>query len=325
MKATITPGLALLLGLSLACRVGADEPRKSEPAESSTSDKRAADRKTPDVAKPLLGSWRNEEDNESVVRFEATKCTFARIGKSGLQIARATYEPAKIVTHSWGRKVEYRFELKDQVLFLTLPDGKTNTYLKLDKIPAEVEVKPLALGAAKELPKAKIQSVQEDLARRAKLDQEVRTDLAKRNDAAKVDAENTASLAKLVQEVGWIDAERFGAPTSHNAFLIVQHSMDVPLMLAALPAIERDVKAKRLDAQPYALLHDRLQLMVGEKQRYGTQIGRNDEGALVIMPLEDRKRVEELRKEIGLFALADYLKLFEKENGGKPVTLQDDE
>ena len=43
------------------------------------------------------------------------------------------------------------------------------------------------------------------------------------------------------------------------------------------------------------------------------------------MPLEDRPRVEELRKEIGLFPFTDYLRLFEKQNGGKPVKFADDE
>jgi len=321
VKAASAIIVALLLGLHLASRVDAEEPRTIKSPEGTP----AAGRKIPDVATPLLGSWKDQDDNEGVVRFEATKCTFARMGKSGFQISRATYEPGKIVTHSWGRKVEYRFEFKDQVLSLTLPGGKTKAYLKLDRTPAEVEVKPLTLGAVKGLPKARIQSVQEDLARRAKLDQQVRTDAGKRDKMAKVDADNTESLVKLVQEVGWIDVERFGAPTSNNAFLIVQHSMHVPLMLAVLPRIEKDVMAKRLDVQPYALLYDRLQLMLGEKQRYGTQLGSNEKGELVVLPLVDRKRVEELRKEIGLFPLADYLKFFEKQNGGRQVTFQDDE
>ncbi len=96
-------------------------------------------------------------------------------------------------------------------------------------------------------------------------------------------------------------------------------------MLAALPAIESDVKAKRLDAQPYALLFDRLKVTLGEKQRYGTQLGSDEKGNLVMMPLEDRSRMEELRKEIGLFPFADYLKLIEKQSPGKPVRFADDD
>lgn len=320
MRAISAMSLVLLFGVSLAWGVGAEEPQEI----ATRQDKRPPEEIVPDFARSLIGSWENDDDNESVIHFEATKCTFARLGKPTLQIARLTYEPGRIVTNSLGREVVIRFELKDRVLSLTWPDGKPKKYLKLDKVPAEVEAKPLALGEAKELPKEKVQTVQGELARRAKLDQEVRTDPAKRNEAGKVDADNTNYVVKLVQEVGWIDAERFGARTSNDAFLIVQHSMHAPLMLAALPAIEKDVKAKRLNGQPYALLHDRLQLMLGEKQRYGTQIGPNDNGELVVLPLEDRRRVEELRKEIGLFSLADYLKFYEMSQG-KPVKFPDDE
>ena len=51
----------------------------------------------------------------------------------------------------------------------------------------------------------------------------------------------------------------------------------------------------------------------------------NEKGELLLIALEDRARVEELRKEIGLSALTQYLKFFEKQNGGKPVKFADDE
>jgi hypothetical protein len=321
MKAAHRIVAAIFLGTFLGSSAGAVIHRHADAPAGGP----AADGKNPDVAKPLFGSWKNQEDNEGVVRFEATKCTFARIGKSGCQIARATYEPGKIVLHSWGRKVEYRFSLRDQVLTLTLPDGKTSKYRRLDRTPVEVEVSPLTLGAVTELPMARIQSIQEDLSRRAKLDQGVRKVPGKAEEMAKVDSDNAEFLIKLIQQVGWIDAERFGAPASNNAFLLVQHSMHLPLMLAALPLIEKDVKAKRLDAQTYALLYDRLQVMLGEKQRYGTQIAPNEKGGLVVLPLQDRQQVERLRKEIGLFPLTDYLRFFEQQNAGKKVAFEDDE
>jgi hypothetical protein len=278
-----------------------------------------------DIVKPLLGCWQNRADKESLIRFEKGKCSFARSGKSELHIVRAAYKPGKIITYSWAHKTEYTFTLKDQLLSLTTPDGVTKTYRKLDTIPTEVEVKPLVLGKVQDLPPARIQAIQEDLARRAKQDQAVRTKRVPPEEMAKVDMDNTAALIKLVQEVGWIDAPRFGATAANNAFLLVQHSMHLPLMLAALPLIEQDVRAKRLNVQAYALLYDRVQIMLGEKQRYGTQIGTNEKQEMVVLPLADRQHVEELRKEIGLFPLSTYLKLFEKQNGGKPVTFWEDE
>ncbi len=321
MKATNSVVVAVLLGLCLASGVGSVEV----PQAKDSKVKALIDEESSATAKALLGSWKNQANSEDVVRFEATKCTFVQIGQPGWKIYRATYMPGKIVLYSWGKKVEYRFEVKDGVLALTLEGGKTRTYRKLDRTPAEVEVKPLTLAPAKELPKAKIQSLQEELARRGKRDQKVRTDSGMRDQMQRVDADNTKWLIRLVQEVGWIDAQRFGAAASKNAFLIVQHSMHLPLMLAVLPRIEMDVRAKRVDAQFFALLYDRLQLNLGGKQRYCTQIGTNEKGAFVVMPLQDRKRVDELRKEMGLFPLVDYLKLVEKVSGGKKITFEDDE
>jgi hypothetical protein len=192
--------------------------------------------------------------------------------------------------------------------------GKEKTFRKLDALPPELELKPLKLGEAKELDADKVKEIKDELIRRRDTDQQVRKDPAKRKDMAKVDADNTAYLVKLVKDLGWIDAGRFGADVSNAAFLIVQHSGDLPLMSAALSPIEKDVKAKKLgDGQPYALLYDRLQLMLGKKQKYGTQIGQNAKGELFVLPLVDRAKVEEYRKEIGVnITLANYLRIYQQ-------------
>ena len=183
----------------------------------------------------------------------------------------------------------------------------------------------MKLGDSKHLPEEKVLAVRDELKKRGILDQEVRTDPTKQKDMAKVDAGNTKFLIELVQELGWIDVERFGEASSNEAFLIVQHSLNVPLMLAALPPIEKDVKSKRLDGQPYALLFDRLRVTLGEKQRFGSQLGSDLQGELLLMPLEDRMRVDDLRKELGMTPLAEYLKYFEKQNGGKPIRFLNDD
>jgi len=232
-------------------------------------------------------------------------------------MGRAAYEPGKVTVHTWGRKAIYQYELKAGRLRLTMPDGKQKTFLKLDSVPPDLEPKPLMLGQAKELPDKRVKSIQEELAQCNKVRYDPKL-------GATIDSDNTAYLIKLVQEIGWIDVPRFGAPASRDAFLIVQHSFHIPLMMAALPLIEQDMKAKRLDGKPYAMLFDRLQLELGKKQKYGTQLGANDRGDMVVMALEDRKNVDTVRKAIGLSPLADDLRFFEKRDG-KAIKLQDDE
>jgi len=178
------------------------------------------------------------------------------------------------------------------------------------RTPSRPAVEPLALGSRRDLGDDERLSIRAELARRRGTDQAVRTFERLRGQMAQVDADNTAYLRKLVLDVGWIDVERFGRPAADAAFLIVQHSGDLPLMFAALPEIEKDVRAGKGNPQTYALLYDRLQIMTGGKQRYGSQITQNDAGELVVADLEDPDRVDELRKELGLKPLQEYLALF---------------
>ncbi len=122
--------------------------------------------------------------------------------------------------------------------------------------------------------------------------------------------ENTEYIMRLLAEVGWIDAERFGYSTSNSAFLLVQHSWDPSLMLAVLPHLKQDIDAGRMDAITYALLFDRLQLTLGKRQRFGSQVATDEEGATFVLPVEDPAKVDSLRKELGLIPLKEYVHVF---------------
>jgi hypothetical protein len=128
-------------------------------------------------------------------------------------------------------------------------------------------------------------------------------------------AENTEYIRGLLAEVGWIDVARFGYSTSKAAFLLVQHSWDAALMSAVLPDLKRDVDAGRIEADAYALLFDRLQLSLGRRQRFGSQVARDETGALVVLPVEDPATVDSLRAQLGMIPLKEYFQVF----GGSEV------
>jgi len=185
--------------------------------------------------------------------------------------------------------------------------------LRKNAPPPRPKPVPLVLGTRRDVTAAEVANIQGEFARRRTVDQAVRRDRSRHSEMAKVDADNTAYLKGVVTDVGWIDVERFGRPAADAAFLLVQHSGDLPLMLAALPEIERDVRAGRADGQNFALLYDRTRLMSGGKQRYGSQVRENEDGELVVYRLEDPDRVDARRKEMGLTPLRDYLALFGRE------------
>ena len=89
------------------------------------------------------------------------------------------------------------------------------------------------------------------------------------------------------------------------------------------PEIEKDVTKKRLpDGENYAALYDRVQMFLGHKQRYGTQIVTDAKGKHMVFSLEDRKKVDSWRRTLRLSTLAESLKMHEQWTGG-PIRLQD--
>jgi hypothetical protein len=131
----------------------------------------------------------------------------------------------------------------------------------------------------------------------------------------RVDAENTAWLRGLIQRVGWIARDRFGAEAAGAAFILVQHSGDVRLMLTALPQIERELPTGSGNGQDYALLYDRTMTHLAEAQRYGTQASQDADGGWVVRCLEREPMVDDHRARLGLPPLGDYLSMLAEAYG----------
>lgn len=281
-----------------------------------------AEAPAPSVTCPddLKGCWTTQDEPAVLLRFEDGRCTFAVPG--GCHVAKARYTPGKVTLAMAGQEQTVPAVVKAGVLTLG-PEGHSKTFQKLDRVPDQLNFAPLKLGEPKPLTIDRLKTIQTEVAARLAKDQAVRTGSIDVKKMREVDSDNTAYIRRLATELGWLDVERFGKETANAAFLIVQHSGDVRLMAAALPAIEKDVKAGKLDGQPYALLYDRLQIMTAGKQRYGTQIGQNAQGEMVVSGLENKEKVDEYRKELGMTPLATYLEAFEKMVGGKKVKIED--
>lgn len=265
----------------------------------------------------LLGAWKSDgADKATLARFDAKKVILFENGK--LDIFAADYQPGRLVLSAWGQTMTWNLELKGDLLSLQSTDGKLQLrYRRLKETPPELEIRPMKLVPSKPVPADKLQEIAKELARRKEIDQAVRTDPAMAKKQPQVDADNYAYLMGLVKEHGWIDATRFGPEAAVAAFLIAQHSGDLGLLLAALPLVEADSKANRIGQSYYASMYDRVQALQAEWQRYGTQLGQNEKGEMVVLPLQDRTKVDEYRKEMGLPPLADYLEDLRRRHGWK--------
>ncbi len=285
----------------------------------------------PAESKAIVGTWEQRDvKTPNLVRFESNRLVQFRDGQ--LRFTRVEYDNGRIVRLGFAGQKEpaERFEVKEGLLVLTDAKGKQHTFRKLDKDPPELLIPPLPFGERKPLEAEKVKSIRAEMARREEANLKVRTEYrelkgkpkeqaAKVAEMMKIDADDTKYLVKLVKEIGWIDSVRFGDRAENSAYLIVMHTRDHSLMQAALPELKKEVLAKRFDPELFAGLHDRFRTIVALPERYGMHITPDEKGELVVGPLEDPKRVDEFRKEIGLPSLREYLKRYQAENGGKEV------
>ena len=269
----------------------------------------------PEHAKALMGCWQNTTDNTIYINFTPRKVSWLQYG--GVQFGLAKYETGKVTIVMNGKRTVWGVEIKGDTLQVTL-NGKPSEFKKLTELPREMKIEAASLAEAKEIPADKLKEIKDELAKRYALAESVKTEPEHYSNVA---SDNGWWMKKTIKEVGWIDAARFGKQTATEAFRLVHASADLPLMLAALPGLEKDAKAKQIDAQQYAILYDKIQLHIGEKQLYGTQIGR-DKGEMIMLPIEPIDKVNEARKALGLVSFNDYVETFEKKDGKKLRVLE---
>lgn len=121
------------------------------------------------------------------------------------------------------------------------------------------------------------------------------------------DSINLVKVEKILDEHGWLGWDKVGRNANAALFLVIQHA-DLETQEKYLPMLREAVK--RGDATPadLALLEDRVALRQGQKQIYGSQIGRDTvTGEYYISPLEDPDNVDKRRAEVGLGPIEDYI------------------
>jgi hypothetical protein len=325
---TMSVALIALLALSMAPRTLGQEPERG-----------AAPAAEGELRARLAGAWEHVEE-PFLMRFMDGRCLRVRDGHQSLFTVSYDVDTARL-TSTWpAEPVPGTWTLEDDVLTARYPVGdRVDRFRRLGEVPEDLKLEPFPRGervpdAAERdalMAEFRERSVTDQRARLALEELESRAQAEGRlgtpedyqawrdspevreqlDEMTAVDLENTAWLIALVQDVGWPSPERFDHFASTTAFLIVQHSGHLRLMRTALPLIEADARKDPELGQNYALLHDRLQLRLGEPQRFGSQLSRRPDGSLALERLEDPARVDAWRREMGMTSLEAYLGLFE--------------
>jgi hypothetical protein len=151
-----------------------------------------------------------------------------------------------------------------------------------------------------------------ELLRRARLDQAVRRRLARKRPEPAVtllelDADNTAWLKTVVEEVGWPGRSLVGEEAAHAAWLLAQHAdRDPHLQRRCQELLAHAVAQGEATPADLAYLVDRVLVNSCQPQLYGTQLTAKN-GRFAPQRLRDPDSVDARRASVGLEPLEHYL------------------
>ena len=121
------------------------------------------------------------------------------------------------------------------------------------------------------------------------------------------DSINLIKVKNILDTRGWLGRNVIGGQGNTTLFLVIQHS-DIETQKKYLPMMREAVTAGNASGSSLALLEDRVALREGNRQIYGSQIGRDmDSGEYYVSPLVDPENVNERRAEVGLGPIEDYV------------------
>lgn len=133
----------------------------------------------------------------------------------------------------------------------------------------------------------------------------LRTDsLAARAFSARVhhtDSLNQSIVLPLLATYGWLPRRAIGEAAADALYLVVQHS-DLATMKRWLPLLQEQAQQGEASKADAATMWDRVCMLEGKKQRYGTQAAnhvRADPHVRVIWPIETPVNVDSLRQQVG--------------------------
>ena len=135
-----------------------------------------------------------------------------------------------------------------------------------------------------------------------------------------IDYDNYQNLRQILETIKSPSVDNIGNDGAQAVFLIAQHSaFDIAFMEEVLDLMqecaETDKDSTYYLGIPYLI--DRLKMIKGQEQVYGTQFVQLSNSEHVPYPIEDEKNVDKRRSQYGLEPLEDYKVTMGLSQGGK--------
>ncbi|KQT29564.1 hypothetical protein ASG22_19770 [Chryseobacterium sp. Leaf405] len=166
-----------------------------------------------------------------------------------------------------------------------------------------------------------------DLALRDKLIQSGKLSEGYNEEMKELHNRNAKILNDIIDTIGYPTIDKVGKEANEATWLVIQHSIGQPeFMKKSAKLLESAVIENKADQKSLAYLTDRISVLEGKPQLYGTQFDWDENGNLSPNYFDDLSKVNERRKSIGLNTLEEQTEVIKKrvetENQSPPANFE---
>lgn len=123
------------------------------------------------------------------------------------------------------------------------------------------------------------------------------------------DSLNLLEVIEIIDKRGWVGINLVGEKGNKALFYVIQHSMDLEIQEKYLPLLKESALKGESELKDVALLEDRVNILRGRPQVYGTQFKYNQEtGKHMFYEIFEPEYVNQRRKEVDLYPIEDDAK-----------------
>lgn len=117
---------------------------------------------------------------------------------------------------------------------------------------------------------------------------------------------NAKMLNDIIDTIGYPTIDKVGNEANEATWLVIQHSIGQPdFMKKCVVLLEKAVSENKADPRNLVYLTDRLAVLEGKQQLYGTQFDWDENGELSAINFDDLAKVNQRRKLSGLNTLEE--------------------
>lgn len=158
----------------------------------------------------------------------------------------------------------------------------------------------------KEIAEKIIELQNADLALRDKLIQSGQLSDGYNEEMKELHNRNAIILNEIIDQIGYPAIAKVGKAASEAAWLVIQHAIGKPgFMKKCVKLLEVVVSENKAHAKNLAYLTDRVAVLEGKPQLYGTQFDWDKNGELSPELFDDLIKVNQRRRSIGLNSLEE--------------------